>query len=204
MKQNLVWTSLTCLVLVGLVVGAVTAACAHDGQGQREKMARALAGWKTSGDPREMIQVFRVWKLTGALDLSDEQIPGFVAKLERIDEKQREVFGEERKALDEMERLLADKNTADEDLAQALSKFEAARRSGAEELRAMREDAASGLSARQKCAYVVFESQFRQDMRQMMDRARMERRGRWGSDLWKRFRPLDRTRLDKEHGERER
>jgi hypothetical protein len=199
-KQNLVSMAVTCLALVGLVVGAATVAHGLDAPGPRERMLRALADWNTTGDPREMIRVFRVWKLTGALDLSDDEIPGFVAKLERIDEKQREAMAGEREMLDELDRLLADKQTGDEELGRALSRLEDARRARAEELRVMRKDAVSGLSARQRCAYEVFESRFRHDMRQLVDRARLEPRGHWGTDLWKRFRPRDTDRFEKEHG----
>lgn len=200
MKQNLVGLTLTCLAIAGVVVGIATVAYGLDTPGPRERMVRALATWNTTGDPREMVQVFRVWKLTGALDLSDEQVPGFVAKLERIDEQQREAMAGEREMLDDLDRLLADERAGDEELGRALSRLEDARRARAEELRVMRQDAVSGLSARQKCAYVVFEGRFRHDMRQMVDRARLERRGHWGSDLWKRFRRLDPDRLEKEHG----
>ncbi|HVP57726.1 MAG TPA: hypothetical protein VMU02_06475 [bacterium] len=198
MKRKMLVVALACTVLLALAVGIALAAHPGDTPRERDKMARALTEWKATGDPRELVEVYRVWKLTGALGLTDDQVPGFVAKLERIDEKRKEALDGERKALGDIDRLLADKNTGEAEFAQALSKLEEMRRSDVEELRKLREDAASGLTARQKCEFLVFESHFRQDMRHMIDRARVERRERWGDRLLERLRPLGRERRGRE------
>jgi len=179
MAKVMVW-----LVVAGLAV-TVVAEAAHaqppgGPRGPRDAMLRALALSNTTGDPREMIKVFRVWKLTGTLDVSDEELTGLVAKLERLDEKQREVAELEQRALEDMQRLLDSKAAADADFAEALAKYEEVKRVRAEELRRLHEELMSSLTPRQRCAYVVFERDFRHDMRQMIGKALIARKGRLG------------------------
>lgn len=190
------------VVVAGLAVAASASADPVRGpEGPRGAMLRALALSNTTGDPREMIKIFRVWKLTGTLDVSDEELTGLVAKLERLDEKEQEVAATDERALEDMQRLLDSKATTDADFAEALAKYEEVKRARAEEVRQLHQEIMSSLSARQRCAYVVFERDFRHDMRQMIGKALVTRKGRlsqWGDDIRKKFTPLDKEKYRKD------
>ena len=127
--------------------------------------------------PREMVYAYKVWKLTDLLDLSDEQMPAFFAKIKKIDDLEVEVTEAERQAAGDIARLLERGDASDADLARALTAYEDMRARRSNELQAARRDALSVLGMRQKCSYVVFEDQFRDEMRQMIGRAKELRRG---------------------------
>jgi hypothetical protein len=125
-----------------------------------------------TGGPRDMIQAYRVWKLTGTLDLSDEVMPAFFSRLREIDEKEAELVREEREGVREIQDLLDKEDVRDEDLRRAFQRHEEARAELMNEIRSLRQEALSMLDLRQKCEYVVFEHKFRADLRNMIDRAR--------------------------------
>jgi hypothetical protein len=195
----------TSALLIGLalavsLVWGSSESLARDVEGPRDRLVREIALSNATGDARGMIEVFRVWKLTKALDLSDGEMPGFVARLERLDERRMEAVAEERKALEEIQRLLDSKSAGDAELAEALARYEDARERGERDLRQSREELVSNLSPRQRCAFTVFERDFRQDMRQMIDRARLARSKHWGDDFWRRLKRLERRPHDKAGG----
>lgn len=128
-------------------------------------------------NPREMIYAYKVWKLTDLLDLSEEQMPVFFARMKKIDDLELEVSETEREAARDIGRMLERGEVGDEELAQALRAYDETRSKRWEQLQAVRRDALSMLSVRQRCNYVVFEERFRDEMRQMIGRARDLRRG---------------------------
>jgi F0F1-type ATP synthase epsilon subunit len=194
MKHRPILIATACVIGMALVSGMAAAARESEVLRPREKMVRTIAEWNTSGDPREMIKIFRAWILTGALDLTDEQVPVFVARLERLDESREVAAASERELMARLDSLLADKHAADDELARALARLEEARRANADQLRAMREETLAGLTVRQRCAYEVSDGRFRQDVRLMVDRARLEHRKRWDRDLLRKLVPFDRAR----------
>lgn len=127
--------------------------------------------------PRELIYAYKVWKLTDMLDLSEDQMPAFFARIKGMEEKEFEISQGEREAAREIGRMLERREVGDQELAQALRHYEEVRDRRGEELRAMRREALEMLSVRQRCNYVVFEERFRDEMRQLIRRARDIRRG---------------------------
>jgi hypothetical protein len=137
--------------------------------------------------PREVIEAYKVWKLTEALDLSEDQMPVFFAKLQKTEEELAESKQREREALRKMADLLASKEADEAELSRALAQYEEMKREHREQAERMRRDAASLLSVRQRCQYAVFEERFRNELREMISRVRemkattrMEDRGQFG------------------------
>ena len=157
-----------------LAVAALAVAWAFAG------LTPASAG-EPERSPREMVYAYKVWKLTDLLNLSDEQMPVFFSKLKKIDDLEVEENQAERDAAGRLGRLLESGNASDEELARALKAYEDLRASRASELLAARRDALSVLTMRQRCNYVVFEDRFRDEMRQMIGRAKELRGGGAGA-----------------------
>jgi hypothetical protein len=160
------------VILVGILAGEGVAA------------EEASAGGSEQS-PRDLIYAYKVWKLTDLLDLSDEQMPVFFSKIKRIDEREAEAGQDERDAIKRVASLLEDAGASDQELTAALRGLDEARARRVEEIRALRQDALSMLNARQRARFVVFEEDFREEMRRMIGRAREMRRGEWdglGSD----------------------
>lgn len=130
--------------------------------------------------PRDVIRAYRIWKLTDLLELSDEQMPVFFSKLQRIEDRDTELREEEREAVRSIADLLERDDAGEGDLREALNRYEEIQRKRMEEMASLRQEAISGLSMKQKCQYVVFDQRFKTELRSMIERVRgMEGRGMW-------------------------
>ena len=145
------------------------------------------AGLWAQESPREVIEAYKVWKLTEALELSEDQMPVFFAKLQKTEEEAAEFRQKEREALRKMADLLASKEADEGELSRALGEYERMKREHREQTERMRRDAAALLDVRQRCQYAVFEERFRNELREMITRVRemratgrMEDGGRFG------------------------
>lgn len=132
---------------------------------------------RAESTPRDMVHAYRVWKITEALDLSDEEMPVFFSRLKELDEKEADLVREEQKGVREIADLLGKESVRDEDLRRALDRHEATRAKLLEEVRTLRKETLSTLDIRQRCEYVVFEHRFRAELRDIIDRARDIGRG---------------------------
>ena len=129
------------------------------------------------GKPADMIHAYRVWKLTEAMDLSEETMPVFFSRLKDLEDKEAELVREEQEGVREISDLLRQGDASEAELEHAFEKHEAARANLMDEVRNLRREALSLLDARQRCQYVVFEQRFRAELRDMMERARDIRQG---------------------------
>jgi benzoyl-CoA reductase/2-hydroxyglutaryl-CoA dehydratase subunit BcrC/BadD/HgdB len=137
----------------------------------------------TEENPRDIIEAYRVWKLTEALDLSEDQMPVFFARLRKVEERSADFKLEQRKALGKIAQLLDKKEADEDDLARALARYEELKREHREEAARLRSEAVSLLNVRQRCQHAVFEERFRSELREMISRVRemrAEERGRFG------------------------
>jgi len=128
--------------------------------------------------PKDMIHAYRVWKLTEVLDLSEEAMPVFFARLKDLDDKEAELIREEQKGIREIAELLEREDVGEEDLRRALDRHRQNRAQLLEEVRDLKEEALSVLDTRQRCKYMVFEHRFRAELRDVIERAREAGSGR--------------------------
>jgi hypothetical protein len=148
-------------------------------------LALSAAAWAAES-PRDIIEAYRVWKLTETLDLSEEQMPVFFAKLRKVEEANADFRQDEREALRKIADLLDRKDADEADLAKALAGYEEMRTRHEREATRLRSEAASVLSVRQRCQHAVFEERFRSELREMVTRVR-EMRGAQRMDEGDRF-----------------
>jgi hypothetical protein len=132
------------------------------------------------GNAGDMIHAYRVWKLTEAMDLSEEAMPVFFSRLRDLEDKEAELVREEHEGVREISDLLRKGNASEAELERAFEKHEAARANLMGQVRDLRTEALGMLDARQRCQYVVFEQRFRAELRDMMERARDIRQGQAG------------------------
>jgi len=151
------------LVLIGLAIGAPA-----PGRAQDERQAK------------EIIDAYKVWKLTDVLDLSEDEMPVFFSRVRKIGEAEDRHRRAEREAVKEIDELLK-AGADDAELAGALRRYEDMRRAHWEETQRLREQAASMLTLRQRCKYAVFEERFRAEIRKMISDVRSGRDARDGT-----------------------
>jgi hypothetical protein len=148
---------LVCVVLASLAMAGGSGVAARD-------------------NPRDMIQAYRVWKLADLLDLSEEEMPIFFSRLRRIEERDAELRQLEREAIADMRRLLRREEAGKDELGEAMRAYEDLRIRHFEEVLALRQEALDMLTLRQRCQYLVFEEEFKAEIRDMIGKVREMRK----------------------------
>ncbi len=136
---------------------------------------------------RDLIHAYRVWKLTDLLDVSEEQMPAFYSWLKKMDRLEAELLEDERRVVKHRADLLDDEDLDEEKLEEALDRHRALRLRRLEEVGRLRDEAEMMLSATQRARYVVFEQEFRSDIRNIIQKAKdLERQRRMDgrTDMW--------------------
>jgi hypothetical protein len=142
---------------IGLLLGTAVPGVAQDAQ-------RA----------RDVIDAYRVWKLTDVLDLSEEDMPVFFSRVKKIGEAEAQHREAEREAVRQIDDLLRG-GAGEGELRTALREYEEMRVAHWNEIQRLREGAASMLSLEQRCQYTVFEERFRAEIRSMIEDVRSSR-----------------------------
>ena len=148
------------LVLIGLVLGFSAPGLAQD-----ETRAK------------DIIDAYRVWKLTDVLDLSEEDMAVFFSRVRKVGEAEASHRKAEREAVREIDDLIK-AGASDAELDNALREYEEMRFRHWNETQKLRENAGSMLTLRQRARYAVFEERFRSEIRKMIG----EVRGARGTD----------------------
>lgn len=129
---------------------------------------------------REIIDAYRVWKLTDVLDLSEEDMPVFFSRVRKIGKAEEGHRLAQREAVGEINELLK-AGASDAELESALREYEEMRFRHWEETQKLRQEAASMLTLKQRCQYTVFEERFRAEIREMINDVRSTRGGQSGA-----------------------
>ncbi len=151
------------LVLMGLLLGVPAPGTAQD-----ETRAK------------DIIEAYRVWKLTDVLDLSEEDMAVFFSRVRKVGEAEESHRQAERDAVREIDGLLKS-GASDAEVESALREYEDMRYQHWNEMQKLREEAASMLNLRQRAQYAVFEERFRAEIRQMIGEVRSGRGSQDGS-----------------------
>lgn len=151
------------LVLIGLVLGVSAPGLAQD-----ETRAR------------DIIDAYRVWKLTDVLDLSEEDMAVFFSRVRKVGEAEESHRQAEREAIRGIDDLVK-AGASDAELEEALGEYEEMRFKHWNETQKLREDAGSMLTLRQRAQYAVFEERFRSEIRKMIGEVRGARGADGGS-----------------------
>lgn len=146
--------------MIGVIVLAVMLLGASaPGLAQDEKRAK------------DIIEAYRVWKLTDVLDLSEEDMAVFFSRVRKVGEAEESQRRAEREAVKRIDDLLK-AEASDAEVETALREYEEMRFRHWNETQKLREDAASMLSLRQRAQYAVFEERFRAEIRRMIGEVR--------------------------------
>jgi hypothetical protein len=160
LKRSIIW-----LAFLALVAGLVLEA---EGTGERS--------------PRDVIEAYRIWKLTDALDLPEEEMPVFFSRLRRIEVRRQEFDKAEQEVIEDIGHMLGKEKVDEGELKRALERYDGIRLERFKELEKLRQDAVSILTLRQTCEYIAFEDRFKREMRQMIGRVKEMRRLRGESE----------------------
>jgi Spy/CpxP family protein refolding chaperone len=169
-------------VLAAALIMAGTTAQAQQGPGQTGGQYRNEGSDKAPGrgepdakkreEVRKKIETVRMWRLTEELKLDEKTSARLASFLSALDEKRRGLMHERMEAMGDLRTLLKTEKPDEKKLKTDLDKLEKTRREMVElegkEISGIRDI----LSVEQQARYVIFQQEFRREMRGMIAEAR--------------------------------
>jgi len=123
-------------------------------------------------EPREKLETIRIWQLTNALDLTEEQGTRLFPKLKDI-RQARDSFERTRmKAINNLEEYLRDSKKFSNEIKNKLQEIELNEAKFRETEAKLRKEIASILTPEQQAKFMLFQMRFDNEMRQLIHKAR--------------------------------
>jgi Spy/CpxP family protein refolding chaperone len=160
---------LTLITLILLVAGAALAQPGFRGKDRP---------WRQGEHPREMVESFKLFKMTEFLDLSEEQttkVFPLMADMSKAQEQHREAM---REKMQELRKMLRDEDASDREAARLALEIHDLRGEIHARMHEMQGDLMDLLDDEQKAQYIVFENRFEDHVRGLKER--MHEGGRRG------------------------
>lgn len=165
------------LLRILIILLMVSPAFAQPGSG----MGHGREGGPMREKIREKIQMIKIWRLTEAVGLTTEQSEKFFPVYNQHQKGMEDFERGKREILDRIKSLTDDSNSSDEEIGAAVKEFKEHHRKLAELRELFLNDVSKILSVRQRGELVVFEEEFRKNMRRMIEDIRREFRGGHGN-----------------------
>ena len=125
-------------------------------------------------DPRAIIEKVRIYLLTEKLDLSEEQAVKFFPKLNDLRKAEEDVQKERMGIIAKLEGQVREK-ASEKDLLQTLSGFENLIKTKADKDKKIRDELRSLLTPVQQAKFLIFQTKFEQEIRDMIREIRGNR-----------------------------
>jgi len=136
----------------------------------------------TPGSPgpaegRRLIETIKIWKMTEALDLSEDQAARLFPKLTQLEALRRESYRRQRLLRDEIAGLLKQQPVREVDIKRRLEELDRTESDFKGRERAVRGELQSILSLEQRARLALFEERFEMEMRRAIQGLRQRRHG---------------------------
>lgn len=146
-----------------------------------ETMAQPLvpAAPKTPGMPegRRLIETIKIWKMTEALNLDEDQAAKLFPKLAQLEASRREFHRQQRMLRDELTELLKQQPLRDQEVKARLERLERTEIDFRGREQVIRGGLRSILSVEQQARLALFEDRFESEMRRAIQDLRQRHRG---------------------------
>jgi Spy/CpxP family protein refolding chaperone len=159
-------------IAVGLLVPVILVSSAMG-----QAIAPPAVGRPGPGEGRRLIETIKIWKMTEALKLTEDQAAKLFPKLTQLEASRREFHGRQRLLRDELAQLLRQRPLRDIEIKARLEEldpteidFKGRERSVMGELRAI-------LSLEQQARLALFEERFEMELRRTIHDLRLRRQG---------------------------
>ena len=156
--------------LLGLVSGALG-----------QPLVPAAPGSPGAPEGRRLIETIKIWKMTEALNLDENQAAKLFPRLAQLEASRREFHRRQRLLRDELAEFLKQRPLRDEEIKARLDRLDRAEADFRGREQAMRGGLRSILSPEQQARLALFEDQFETEMRRTIQDLRQHRR-RFPSD----------------------
>jgi hypothetical protein len=131
-------------------------------------------------DPREgtrVIETIKIWKMTEALALSEDQAARLFPKLTQLEASRRDFYHRQRLLRQELAELLRQQPLREGDMKRRLEELDRLEREFRGRERAVRGEIQAILSVEQQARLAVFEERFETEMRRTIQHLRLRRQG---------------------------
>lgn len=135
----------------------------------------------TENEPRKMMEAIRVWKLTKALNLSEEQSTHLFPKLNEMKEARDEFERTRMKVINELEDYLRDAKKFGSEIKTKLQELEMNENNLREKEARLRKEIASILTPEQQAKFILFQMQFDKEMHEMI--SKLKAKGKEASQM---------------------
>jgi len=163
-----------------IIVAALLAATAAGAVAQQQ--APGPRRDRSSEEQREAVRkkmdAVRIARLTETLKLDEKTAAVFIPVITALEQKRRDLMKENREIMQEMGLLLHASPPDEKKLKAAINKVEKNRQEIAAQRNKEFEAAKNHLTVTQAARYIIFNQEFQQEMRRMMDESRGGRTGR--------------------------
>lgn len=170
--RKLIAVAAIVVVTVAAAVVVARAAATDDTQGKRRAGKRERM--------RERIELMKMWKLTGALDLDQKTAAGLFPMLHDYDVQQRELHQNRRDTVKRMKAELATENPDSAALRGMISEFKQNERDTVKMRNKKLDDLSEFLTDRQRAQLIIMATGFKRDMQKLVRHARARRSRRGG------------------------
>lgn len=148
---------------------------ASDAFGQR--VAPAPPGLPDPREGKRAIETIRIWKMTEALNLDEEQAAKLFPRLAQLEASRREFHRQQRLLRDELAELLKQRPLRDQEVKTRLEQLERAEVDFRGREQAIRGGLRLILSVEQQARLALFEDRFETEMRRIIQDLRQRRQG---------------------------
>lgn len=148
---------------------------ASDAFGQ--PIAPVAPGLPGPREGRHLIETIRIWKMTEALDLDEDQAAKLFPKLAQLEASRREFHRQQRLLRDELAELLKQRPLRDQEVKARLEQLERTEADFRGREQAIRGGLRSILSLEQQARLALFEDRFETEMRRIIQDLRQRHRG---------------------------
>ncbi len=160
------------LIISGLLLASPTGLVKCD-DCQKDQMMNNPQGPRfLNKEPKEMMETIKIWKLTEALNLNENQSTRFFPKLKEMRDLRDEFEQNRMKALSKLDDYLKDAKKYEPDIKNMIKDFDENEAKFQEKIGKIKKELSSVLTPEQQAKYMLFQSQFDKEMHEMINKAR--------------------------------
>lgn len=124
----------------------------------------------SKADQNRVIEIFKVWKLSSELGLTDAQLASFLPKYKQLESARSKFWDERRKTINELKVLMQNDKKSEEQVKAILNKLRDLRLNFANNINITEDELTKGLSVEQQANFVILNDSFRQEIRQLTEK----------------------------------
>ncbi len=173
----------------GLAIAALVGILVVVPSAMGQPFAPPPSGTLGPGEGRRLIETIRIWKMTEALNLSEEQAARLFPRLTQLEASRREFLRRQHLLREELGELLKQRPLRDQEIKARLEDLERTDAEFRGRERAVKNEFRSILSLEQQARLALFEERFDLEMRRTIQDLRQRRQGLSPYGPGQRFRP---------------